>query len=238
MHCIECGIETLQLYKTYPSGNKILKMCDSCNKTVDKYIEFSTNVVLLDILLQKHQVYRHLIYNSNAKGIQRKITDRKLLISLLAYSIELHLHSTKASQFNSSSIMSLLKMSIVFDRLLKTSLDKAVCDILYWLGILIGDRVYCRLKKKKKLSIKVFGNAILFSTYTKLLLFPLLLFKTDNFIQKTMILMLGIFSSIEAYTSVTFDCYMRSIFAAFIGIFTFSLFLGGKQLLKWVRLFE
>jgi hypothetical protein len=38
-----------------------------CNQRVDKYVEFDTVLVFLDIILHKVQAYRHLVFNKPPK---------------------------------------------------------------------------------------------------------------------------------------------------------------------------
>ncbi|CCG25541.1 Arv1 protein [Candida orthopsilosis Co 90-125] len=64
MICIECGHRNIpSLYSKYKSEYVKLTVCESCNKICDKYIEYDTVILFLDILLLKKPAYRHLAYN-------------------------------------------------------------------------------------------------------------------------------------------------------------------------------
>ncbi|RCK57585.1 Protein ARV1 [Candida viswanathii] len=64
MICIECGYPEIDcLYSRYKSEYIKLTVCPKCNKIADKYIEYDSVILFLDILLLKKQAYRHLSYN-------------------------------------------------------------------------------------------------------------------------------------------------------------------------------
>lgn len=63
MQCVECGAAVLHLYKEYSKGNIRLSICEKCNATVDKYVEYEVVLILIDLLLHKPQAYRHILFN-------------------------------------------------------------------------------------------------------------------------------------------------------------------------------
>ena len=64
MICIECGYSNIDcLYSKYKSDYIKLSVCPECNKIADKYIEYDSVILFLDILLLKRQAYKHLAYN-------------------------------------------------------------------------------------------------------------------------------------------------------------------------------
>lgn len=61
--CVECGKEALQAYKQLRGGIIRLSHCEACSSVVDKYVEYDSVLIILDILLHKAQAYRHLLFN-------------------------------------------------------------------------------------------------------------------------------------------------------------------------------
>lgn len=61
--CVECGCHVDHVYKEYSKGNIRLSICNKCNQTVDKYVEYENILIFIDLLLHKPQAYRHVMYN-------------------------------------------------------------------------------------------------------------------------------------------------------------------------------
>ncbi|EGW31596.1 uncharacterized protein SPAPADRAFT_56416 [Spathaspora passalidarum NRRL Y-27907] len=64
MICIECGNPDIKcLFSRYKSEYIKLTVCPYCGQIADKYIEYDSVILFLDILLLKKQAYRHLAFN-------------------------------------------------------------------------------------------------------------------------------------------------------------------------------
>ncbi|KAG8444200.1 hypothetical protein GDO86_009402 [Hymenochirus boettgeri] len=63
--CIECNEESGELYKDYKHGVLKITICKSCLKPVDKYIEYDPVIILINAMLCKAQVYRHVLFNTS-----------------------------------------------------------------------------------------------------------------------------------------------------------------------------
>jgi len=62
--CITCTHPISHLYTVYESAyNLRLEQCSKCLKFADPYVEHDSLMLLLDLILLKRKVYRHLIYN-------------------------------------------------------------------------------------------------------------------------------------------------------------------------------
>ncbi|XP_033873987.3 protein ARV1 isoform X2 [Acipenser ruthenus] len=61
--CIECSQEANELHRDYSNGVLKITIC-SCQKPVDKYIEYDPVIILIDAILCKAQAYRHIIFNT------------------------------------------------------------------------------------------------------------------------------------------------------------------------------
>lgn len=63
--CVECGASVPLLVRDYGGGDKNIHLCicEHCNQICDKYVEYEPFLLFLDLMLFKHQVYRHVLYN-------------------------------------------------------------------------------------------------------------------------------------------------------------------------------
>ncbi|XP_018425303.1 PREDICTED: protein ARV1 [Nanorana parkeri] len=62
--CIECNEECNELYRDYKHGVLKITICKSCQKPVDKYIEYDPVIILINAMLCKVQAYRHILFNT------------------------------------------------------------------------------------------------------------------------------------------------------------------------------
>ncbi|XP_048456675.1 protein ARV1 isoform X2 [Rhincodon typus] len=62
--CVECNEEAQELHRDYSHGVIKITICKSCQKPVDKYIEYDPVIILIDAILCKVQAYRHIILNT------------------------------------------------------------------------------------------------------------------------------------------------------------------------------
>ncbi|XP_028623584.1 protein ARV1 [Grammomys surdaster] len=62
--CIECNREARELYRDYNHGVLKITICKSCQKPVDKYIEYDPVIILINAILCKTQAYRHILFNT------------------------------------------------------------------------------------------------------------------------------------------------------------------------------
>ncbi|VDB94332.1 unnamed protein product [Peniophora sp. CBMAI 1063] len=62
--CVSCAQPVPHLYTVYQSANNVrLEQCPSCHSLADPYVEHDNLIVLLDLILLKRGVYRHLLFN-------------------------------------------------------------------------------------------------------------------------------------------------------------------------------
>ncbi|KAI0734177.1 Arv1-domain-containing protein [Fomitopsis betulina] len=62
--CTSCTHSTPFLYTVYESAyNLRLEPCEACHAFADPYVEHDTLTLLLDLILLKRDVYRHLLFN-------------------------------------------------------------------------------------------------------------------------------------------------------------------------------
>uniref|UniRef100_A0A914HXI3 Protein ARV n=1 Tax=Globodera rostochiensis TaxID=31243 RepID=A0A914HXI3_GLORO len=60
------------LFTLYSAGVIRITEC-KCGSLVDKYVEYDIVLVLIDLVLQYRQAYRHVLFNSNSKSFNRLI---------------------------------------------------------------------------------------------------------------------------------------------------------------------
>ena len=61
--CVECGGSIPYLFKELFKGNIRLAVCPHCHQIADKYIEWEVQMVLVDLILNRPQAYRHILSN-------------------------------------------------------------------------------------------------------------------------------------------------------------------------------
>lgn len=72
--CVECGSEVDHLYKNYGRRNIRMKVCDACGLTADRYMGMDLTNILIEAILLKRSVYRHLIWNAGGEGAGLTLT--------------------------------------------------------------------------------------------------------------------------------------------------------------------
>lgn len=69
--CTSCSHPTTYLYTVYNSPNNLrLEECSACHAFADPYVEHDTLTLVLDLILLKRNVYRHLLFNRGS-GVRR-----------------------------------------------------------------------------------------------------------------------------------------------------------------------
>nr|XP_057927393.1 protein ARV1 [Doryrhamphus excisus] len=65
LRCIECNEKATELHRDYSNGILKITLCGSCQKPVDKYIEYDPVIILIDAILCKTQAFRHILFNTS-----------------------------------------------------------------------------------------------------------------------------------------------------------------------------
>ncbi|XP_061668392.1 protein ARV1 isoform X2 [Syngnathoides biaculeatus] len=63
--CVECNEKATELHRDYSNGILKITLCGSCQKPVDKYIEYDPVIILIDAILCKTQAFRHILFNTS-----------------------------------------------------------------------------------------------------------------------------------------------------------------------------
>ncbi|KNC49908.1 uncharacterized protein AMSG_06209 [Thecamonas trahens ATCC 50062] len=65
--CVHCGASASSLYRIFRSNAHIrLSRCEACDAVVDPYVEYDNVLHVLDLVLHRPAVYRHLLFNAPA----------------------------------------------------------------------------------------------------------------------------------------------------------------------------
>ncbi|KAM3719972.1 Protein ARV1 [Dirofilaria immitis] len=63
--CINCYQPSSSLFLKYSDNGIRLTPCSNCGKAVDAYIEYDTVLVIIDLMLQYIEAYRHFLMNTS-----------------------------------------------------------------------------------------------------------------------------------------------------------------------------
>ncbi|KAI9917196.1 hypothetical protein PsorP6_012648 [Peronosclerospora sorghi] len=89
--CVECGTPVPELVRDYGKGNLRLVICTACNSVADKYIEYETILLFLEILWLKPQVYRHVLCNLPAPVSSRTMLKFFVILVMLDMNVKAYL---------------------------------------------------------------------------------------------------------------------------------------------------
>lgn len=77
MRCIHCGSQTETLVTLYSETNYALRECAACGCSVDELIEVAYSSKMLDLLLIRKPVFRHLLHNTpNTEALPTSLRKR------------------------------------------------------------------------------------------------------------------------------------------------------------------
>ncbi|KAM6177358.1 protein ARV1 [Erethizon dorsatum] len=169
--CIECNQEASELYRDYNHGVLKLTICKSCQKLVDKYIEYDPVIILINAILCKAQVYRHILFNTkiNIHG--------KLCMFCLLCEAYLRWWQLQDSNQNTApdDLIRYAKEWDFYRMFAIASLEQSA----FFIGIFTFLWVGRLMTAKKKLNFVLLLKALLLSSYGKLLLIPAVIWEHD-----------------------------------------------------------
>ncbi|XP_008056144.1 protein ARV1 [Carlito syrichta] len=169
--CIECNREAKELYRDYNHGVLKITICKSCQKPVDKYIEYDPVIILINAILCKAQAYRHIIFNTeiNIHG--------KLCIFCLLCEAYLRWWQLQDSNQNTDpdDLIRYAKEWDFYRMFAIASLEQAA----FFVGIFTFLGVERPMTTKKRLNFNLLLKALLLSSYGKLLLIPAVIWEHD-----------------------------------------------------------
>ncbi|XP_036916123.1 protein ARV1 [Sturnira hondurensis] len=169
--CIECNQEAKELYRDYNHGVLKITICKSCQKPVDKYIEYDPVIILINAVLCKAQAYRHVLFNTkiNMHG--------KLCIFCLLCEAYLRWWQLQDSSQNTDpdDFIRYAKEWDFYRMFAIASLEQAA----FLVGIFTFLWIERSITTQKKPNFVLLLKALLLSSYGKLLLIPAVIWEHE-----------------------------------------------------------
>ncbi|XP_075833779.1 protein ARV1 isoform X1 [Microtus pennsylvanicus] len=169
--CIECNREARELYRDYSHGVLKITICKSCQKPVDKYIEYDPVIILINAILCKAQAYRHILFNTKI-NIHGKLCMFCLLCE--AYLRWWQLQDSSQSTAP-DDLIRYAKEWDFYRMFVIASFEQAA----FFAGIFAFLWVEQPTTAEKKPSLVLLLKALLLSSYGKLLLIPAVIWEHD-----------------------------------------------------------
>ncbi|KAM9354433.1 protein ARV1 [Pholidichthys leucotaenia] len=169
--CVECHEKATELHRDYSNGILKITICESCQKPVDKYIEYDPVIILIDAILCKTQAFRHILFNTKL-NIHWKLCVFCLLCE--AYLRWSHLHGSEQSG-DPADIIRYAKEWEFYSMFGLAALELlAFCG-----GVLCFLWVAVRCVRGGALELSLLLRALLLSCYGKILLIPAVIWEHD-----------------------------------------------------------
>lgn len=206
MICIECGYSNIDcLYSKYKSDYIKLSVCPECNKIADKYIEYDSVILFLDILLLKRQAYKHLAYNltememeigsstnfhvndnTNFKFFHTYRKLMKLIFMILSFEVYLTWANEEKLLIHSQLINLIFNQSVVYQYLffiIKSSLENLILNLSLQLILILGykwgqgpQKINGNIRDKELFGYKTSVLLVTTMVSGSIRLFPILMF--------------------------------------------------------------
>lgn len=206
MICIECGYSNIDcLYSKYKSDYIKLNVCPECNKIADKYIEYDSVILFLDILLLKRQAYKHLAYNltememeigsstnfhindnTNFKFFHTYRKLMKLIFMILSFEVYLTWANEEKLLIHSQLINLIFNQSVVYQYLffiIKSSLENLILNLSLQLILRLGykwgqgpQKINGNIRDKELFGYKTSVLLVTTMVSGSIRLFPILMF--------------------------------------------------------------
>ncbi|KAI9298681.1 hypothetical protein K502DRAFT_311132 [Neoconidiobolus thromboides FSU 785] len=239
--CIECGYGVNRLYIEYGKGNVVLTKCTRCHRFADKYIEHDLVILVIDMVLHKPQVYRHLIFNRIEYcdvGLPSSIKRLEVLIILFDiyikwFQIERIFESTSCTWLNLPPLIQYFHISIfsLIEQFLYHIVIRFLVQCFYGYKFAIFKYNYVSL-------------ALIISNFGKLLLVAMAIWDYHGLQYSWLLALLTFTSNVEALKAFLETKYLFPFIIILSGwivrmliIFTFSYTYFDTHLTLWPILF-
>ncbi|KAK1888869.1 Protein ARV1 [Dissostichus eleginoides] len=167
--CVECNEKAPELHRDYSNGILKITICKSCQKPVDKYIEYDPVIILIDAILCKTQAFRHILFNTSL-NIQWKLCVFCLLCeAYLRWSL---LHGTEQSS-DPADIIRYTKEWEFYGMFGLAALAFCIAVLLFLMVVVGG-------LQGATLDLRLLLRALLLSCYGKVLLIPAVIWEHDH----------------------------------------------------------
>ncbi|KAF0023828.1 hypothetical protein F2P81_024458 [Scophthalmus maximus] len=210
--CIECNEGATELHRDYSNGILKITICESCQKPVDKYIEYDPVIILIDAILCKTQAFRHILFNTSL-DIHWKLCVFSLLCeAYLRWSL---LHGSEQSG-DPADIIRYTKEWEFYGMFGLAALElSAFCgSVLYFLWVAVG-----RLRGGATPELGLLVRALLLSCYGKVLVIPAVIWEHDYSPLCLGLIKLFVLTSNSQAIRVMLNCSRRlSLLAVCLGL--------------------
>ncbi|KAF6735891.1 Protein ARV1 [Oryzias melastigma] len=208
--CIECSDKASELYRDYSNGILKITICDSCQKPVDKYIEYDPVIILIDAILCKAQAFRHILFNTSLNNYWKLCAFCLLCEAYLRWSV---LHGSEPSG-DPADIIRYTKEWEFYGMFGLAALElSAFCGgvllfLWLWVGALQGG----------SLQLGPLLRALLLSCYGKVLLVPVVIWEHEySLICLGLIKLFVLTSNSQAIRVILNSCRRLSVAAVAFG---------------------
>ncbi|XP_069091130.1 protein ARV1 [Pleurodeles waltl] len=224
--CIECSQLAGELYRDYNRGVLKLTICKSCHKPVDKYIEYDPVIILINAILCKAQVYRHILFNTTI-NIHGKLCIFCLLCEAYVRWLQLQ-GSTQTT--DPEDIIRYAKEWDFYRMFGIACLEQSV----YFLGIFAALYLMASGTLKTKLDFILLLKALLLSSYGKLLLIPAVIWEHDyTFVSLKLIKLFVLTSNFQAIRVTLNTSRKMSCVAICTGLILESIVVDSCKKMEW-----
>ncbi|KAM9003446.1 protein ARV1 [Sarcophilus harrisii] len=169
--CIECNQEATELYRDYNHGVLKITICKSCQKPVDKYIEYDPVIILINAILCKAQAYRHILFNTEIN-----IHGKLCIFCLLCEAYLRWLQLQDSSQHTDPDDLIRYAKEWDFYRMFTIA---SLEQMTFFIGIFSGLWLIQPTTLRRKSNFILLLKALLLSSYGKLLLIPAVIWEHD-----------------------------------------------------------
>lgn len=184
--CVNCGDYKPdgKFYIKYNNNSYKLLDCNKCGKIIDKYIEYDHLNILINIILLKRGVYRHLVYNNH-------VSNKRLKYIILSFEVYItwvyQAHLNHLLKFDSTSYSfvnrigsstGIIDKIFTLDALWQYTFFIQYCFLDQWIMLKLINfqfaKKLCLETHNKNYSLVIFENTLLLS-YISRLIFPILM---------------------------------------------------------------
>lgn len=169
--CVECNEKALELHRDYSKGILKITICESCQKPVDKYIEYDPVIILIDAILCKTQAFRHILFNTRLNIHWKLCVFCLLCEAYLRWSL---LHSSEQSS-DPADLIRYTKEWEFYGMFALAFLElSAFCA-----GVLLFVWLVVVCLQRRSVEPALLLKALLLSCYGKVLLIPTVIWEHD-----------------------------------------------------------
>ncbi|XP_076021437.1 protein ARV1 [Genypterus blacodes] len=224
--CIECNTKATELHRDYRNGILKITICESCQKPVDKYIEYDPVIILIDAILCKTQAFRHILFNETLNIHWKLCVFCLLCESYLRWSL---LHGSEQSS-DPADIIRYTKEWEFYGMFSLAALElSAFCGgVLWFLWVVVSQ---CQ---GGILELRLLLRALLLSCYGKILFIPAVIWEHDYSPLCLGLIKLFVLTSNSQAIRVILNSSRRlSLTAVCVGLFTETCVAQAFQRLPW-----